>query len=203
MATGDERKHLSKATIEVTQKSKGDDVYWIKEVWDTAKPVVLVLANYPASHGLLEQDLTGTLIRNATLDMETYGGVIIANLFTQTVKWPTNKNLSVAYAEDGMDELMKVCKIADRVIVAIGSLPDRSEIAMARIQEFWQAIGKAEMYKKVMVLVNGKGKPVHPLAIRNERWQLSAWHTDWMSLKKGEKQNESSVSKPNEGRQGV
>ena len=80
MAT-EERKHLSKATVETTQKSKGEDIYWVKQVWDTAKPVVLVLANYPASHNLLEQDLTGMLIRNAVLDMKTYGGMVIANLW--------------------------------------------------------------------------------------------------------------------------
>ncbi|TGD17555.1 DUF1643 domain-containing protein [Levilactobacillus suantsaiihabitans] len=194
-AATDERKHLSKATIEITQKSKGEDVYWVKQVWDTSKPIVLVLANYPASHGLLEQDLTGMLIRNAALEMKTYGGVIIANLFTRSVKWPTNKSLSAAYAEDSMTELVKACKEADQVIVAIGSLPDRSEVALARVKEFWQAVTDEQMFKKILLLVNGQGKPVHPLAIRNEQWQFSAWRTDWMkTIKKGEDPVESSVS---------
>jgi len=202
-ATAEDRKHLSKATVEVTQKSKGEDVYWVKYVWDTSRPIVLVLANYPASHGLLEQDLTGTLIRNATLDMETYGGVIVANLFTRSVKWPTNKSLAAAYAEDSMTELIKACKEAVQIIVAIGSLPDRSEVALARAKEFWLAAGQEQMYKKILLLVNGEGKPVHPLAIRNEKWQFSAWRTDWMKSERREEQDESSVSESDEGRKDV
>lgn len=194
------RKHVVETVVKVQQKIKGDDIYWKRWLWDADKPTMLVLANYPASKNVLEEDLTGILIRNAVLSREEYGGVVIANLFTRPVKWPSDKSLSVAFAEDGMTELVKACLEADQVVIAVGSLPNRSVVALARIQEFWEACKKEDMAKKVTLLVNSKGKPVHPLAIRNEPWQFSSWKVDWME---GASANEQSVSKSDEGRKGV
>ncbi|QCZ46812.1 DUF1643 domain-containing protein [Levilactobacillus brevis] len=194
------RKHVVETMVKVQQKIKGDDIYWKKWLWDAGKPTMLVLANYPASKNVLEEDLTGILIRNAVLERGDYGGVVIANLFTRPVNWPSDKSLSAAFAEDGMTELVKVCREADQVVIAVGSLPSRSLVALARIQEFWQACKKEEMVKKVTLLVNSKGKPVHPLAICNEPWQFSSWKVDWMG---GTDTNEQSLPESDEGRKGV
>lgn len=180
------RKHMVEIMVKVQQKVKGEDTYWKRWLWDETKPTILVLANYPASKNLLEEDLTGILIRNAVLDRGEYGGVIIANLFTRPVKWPSDKSLSAAFAEDSMVELVKACHEANQVVIAVGSLPSRSLVALARIQEFWEVCKKEDMAKKVTLLVNSKGKPVHPLAIRNEPWQFSAWQADWMKGAKKE-----------------
>lgn len=129
---------------------------------------------------MLKGDLTGMLIRNGVTEIGKFGGMIIANLFTRSVKYPSDKSLSVAYAEDGMAELVKVAKEADRIIIATGSLPSRSLIAQARMDDFWNHCKESHLEKRVAILVNGEGKAVHPLAIRNESWQFTGWNAEWM-----------------------
>lgn len=144
-----------------------------------------MLANYPTNANLLKGDLTGMLIQNGVVDMGEYGGVVIANLFTRSVRVSSDKVLSMAYAEDSMAELVKVSKEVDRIIVATGSLASRSQIAWQRMTEFWNLCKQEHLEKRVAILVNGKGKAVHPLAIRNEPWQFTAWRSEWMKDPKG------------------
>lgn len=176
----DVRKHVEKLQVQLEVKLKGEDTYWSKQVWDESKPLVLVFANYPTDANLLKGDLTGMLIRNGVVEMGQFGGMMIANLFTRPVKHPSDKSLSTAYAEDGMVELVKAAKEADRVIIATGSLPSRSLVAQTRMGEFWNHCKQEHLEKRVTILVNGKGKAVHPLAIRNEPWQFTGWNEDWM-----------------------
>lgn len=129
----DVRKHVEKLQVQLEVKLKGEDTYWSKQVWDESKPLVLVFANYPTDANLLKGDLTGMLIRNGVVEMGQFGGMMIANLFTRPVKHPSDKSLSTAYAEDGMVELVKAAKEADRVIIATGSLPSRSLVAQTRM----------------------------------------------------------------------
>lgn len=174
------RKHVEKLQVQLEVKLKGEDTYWSKQVWDESKPLVLVLANYPTDANLLRGDLTGMLIRNGVVAMGNFGGMIIANLFTRLVKYPSDKSLSTAYAEDGMAELVKAAKEADRIIIATGSLSSRSLVAQARMGEFWNHCKEDHLEKRVVILVNRKGKAVHPLAIRNESWQFTGWNAEWM-----------------------
>ncbi|ARN93420.1 DUF1643 domain-containing protein [Levilactobacillus brevis] len=181
----DVRKHVEKLQVQLEVKLRGEDTYWSKQIWDESKPLALVLANYPTNANLLKGDLTGMLIRNGVIEIGKFGGMIIANLFTRPVKYSSDKSLSVAYAEDGMAELVKAAKEADRIIIATGSLPSRSLVAEARLGEFWNHCKQEHLEKRVTILVNGRGKAVHPLAIRNEPWQFTAWDSDWMKDPKG------------------
>ncbi|QCZ44473.1 DUF1643 domain-containing protein [Levilactobacillus brevis] len=181
----DVRKRVEKLQVQLEVKLKGEDTYWSKQIWDESKPLVLVLANYPTDANLLKGDLTGMLIQNGVIELGKFGGMIIANLFTRPVKYPSDKILSVAYAEDGMDELVKAAKSADRIIIATGSLPSRSLVAQVRMGDFWNLCKQEHLEKRVAILVNGKGKAVHPLAIRNEPWQFTAWRSEWMKDPKG------------------
>ncbi|MFT8425912.1 MAG: DUF1643 domain-containing protein [Liquorilactobacillus sp.] len=176
MSVQEERKHVDKATIEVERKIKGVDVYWTKYVWNRQLPLVLVISNYPSSKTLLQDDLTTMLIKNEIVEIEDYGGVIIANLFTRPVQVINEKTLGEAFPADGMDELIKVVGEVEKVIIAIGSLATRYQVATDRMKLFVNQVQKAEItIDKFYDLVNGQHKPVHPLAIRNEHWILVKW----------------------------
>lgn len=176
MSVQEERKHIDKATMEVERKIKGVDVYWTKYVWNRQLPLVLVISNYPSSKTLLQDDLTTMLIKNEIVEMEDYGGVIIANLFTRSIQTINERTLGEAFPADGMDELIKVVGEVEKVIVAIGSLATRYQVATDRMKLFVTQVQKAGIViDKFYDLVNGQHKPVHPLAIRNEHWKLAQW----------------------------
>lgn len=179
MSAQEERKHIDKAMIEVERKIKGIDVYWTKYVWNHQQPLVLVVCNYPSNKTVLQDDLTTMLIKNEIVAMGNYGGVIIANLFTRPVQVINEKTLGEAFPADGMDELIKVVGEVEKVIVAIGSLATRYQVATDRMKLFVNQVQKANIkIDRFYDLVNGQHKPVHPLAIRNEHWTLVQWNKE-------------------------
>lgn len=179
MSVQEERKHIDKAVMEVERKIKGADVYWTKYVWNHQQPLVLVVCNYPSNKTVLQDDLTTMLIKNEIIAMGNYGGVIIANLFTRPVQVINEKTLGEAFPADGMDELIKVVGEVEKVIVAIGSLATRYQVATDRMKLFVNQVQKANIkIDRFYDLVNGQHKPVHPLAIRNEHWTLVQWNKE-------------------------
>lgn len=179
MSAQEERKHIDKAMIEVERKIKGTDVYWTKYVWNHQQPLVLVVCNYPSNKTVLQDDLTTMLIKNEIVAMGNYGGVIITNLFTRPVQVINERTLGEAFPADGMDELIKVVGEVEKVIVAIGSLATRYQVATDRMKLFVNQVQKANIkIDRFYDLVNGQHKPVHPLAIRNEHWTLVQWNKE-------------------------
>jgi len=172
MVEATERKHVEKATINIESKVKGEFTYWKKMIWNSEQPLIMVMANYPISTDLKGDSLTSMLIRNAIVERNAFGGVIMANLFNKSVKWPSEKALLEASAPDGLEELVAIAKGADKVIIATGSLTTKYEVAAARLDDLIEQCKIAKMDKKLFWLVDSGGKKVHPLAIRNVPWQF-------------------------------
>ncbi|KRM95418.1 hypothetical protein FC19_GL002036 [Liquorilactobacillus aquaticus DSM 21051] len=179
MAENETRKHLEKATVTIERKVKGKDIYWTKYLWDKEKPLVLIISNYPSSKSLLQEDLTTILIKNEIIEMKKFGGVIIANLFTRPMQTINERTLGEAFPVDGMDELIKIVGEVEKVIIAIGSLATRYQVATDRMKLFVNQVQKAGIVvEKFYDLINGQHKTVHPLAIRNEHWRLVQWNKE-------------------------
>jgi hypothetical protein len=139
-----------KATLKLSQKVSGTDIFWKTRSWDAKLQSFFVLANYPANQNLLADDLTGMLIQNQVINLGG-GSVTIGNLFTRAVPRVSERALRDAYSEDSMNELVGAALKHDRIIVAVGSLTDKSEVARHRLKDFLERLEAAD--KRVEVLV--------------------------------------------------
>lgn len=174
MATTTAKQPTEKATLKLAQKVEGLDIYWKTRTWDTKLASYFVLANYPANENLLADDLTGMLTQNAVIQLGG-GSATIGNLFTRSVKRVAERNLREAFSEESMNELVGAALKHDNVVVAVGSLTDRSEIARYRLKDFLDRLRAAE--KPIQVLVAyGTNVPAHPLSggvrASGAGWQL-------------------------------
>lgn len=153
--------------ILIEKRVKDDSTYWTKYTWDKNKPAVLVLANYPSKLGIVEEDLTTMLIKNEVYRMDDYGAVIIGNLFTKPISRNTanERTLADAYEIDSMTELLKVTKEVEKVIVSVGSLTNRYQIASDRLAMYGRMCSDEGQLDKIVELADGQHKPKHPLAL--------------------------------------
>lgn len=167
--------------ILVEKRVKDDSTYWTKYTWDKNKPAVLVLANYPSKLGIVEEDLTTMLIKNEVYRMDVYGAVIIGNLFTKPISRNTanERTLADAYEIDSMTELLKVTKEVEKVIVSVGSLTNRYQIASDRLAMYGRMCSDEGQLDKIVELADGQHKPKHPLALQGDHWTLVPWTFDW------------------------
>ena len=170
MATA--KKRTDKGALQVELRLKDEHIYWKKYVWDAKQPMAVVICNYPGQEKLYQDNLTSMLVKNAVIEMDKYGGVIIANLFTKPLQTVNERTLAEAFLDDGMEELIKVCNEAEIVILAIGSLANRFQVAADRLKILLKQAKNVGLLDRIYELTNGQHKRVHPLAIRNERWSL-------------------------------
>lgn len=168
-------KTTEKLTLKLAQKVDGENIYWKSRTWDTNLPSYFVLANYPANESLVADDLTGMLTQNAVNKLSG-GSVTIGNLFSKPVEKPREKELRTAFSSSSMDELVTAALKHDVIVVATGSLTDKSEITRYRLREFIERINDQEGAAKLKVLVAQNSKtPAHPLssgARTSVVWQL-------------------------------
>lgn len=172
--------------ILIEKRVKDDSTYWTKYTWDKNKPAVLVLANYPSKLGIVEEDLTTMLIKNEVYRMDIYGAVIIGNLFTKPISRNTanERTLADAYEIDSMTELLKVTKEVEKVIVSVGSLTNRYQIASDRLAMYGRMCSDEGQLDKIVELADGQHKPKHPLALQGDHWTLVPWTFDWENPQK-------------------
>lgn len=167
-----ERKHIEKVEVNLSQKVKGEFTYWKQWQWNQEQPLVMVLANYPVTGSIMTDDLTSILIRNTIVERGTFGGVVIANLFNAPVKWPGNKRLKVAAASDGIAELVTMTKGVKQVIIATGTLTTKYEVATQRLNDYISQCQAINQLNKLVWLLNDGGRRMHPLALRNTPWEF-------------------------------
>lgn len=181
MADKKSKTTIATAEILIEKKVKDNNTYWTKYTWDKDKPVVLVLANYPGKLDILEEDLTTMLIKNEVYRLGDYGTVVIANLFTKPISRNIagERTLSEAYEIDSMSEIVNVTKEVDKVIIAVGSLTNRFQIASDRLAMYGQMCSDEGQLDKIVELANGQHEPKHPLALQGDNWTLTSWTFDW------------------------
>lgn len=171
-------KTTERVTMKLSQKREGEHVFWKSRQWDNDLPSYFVLSNYPANEQLVSDDLTGMLIQNAILKLGG-GSVTVGNLFSKSVGKASEKVLREAYTDNSMDELITTALKHDYIIIAIGSLTDKSEIARFRLRTFLERLFDQEANDKIQVLVAQDTKePAHPLSrfVRGFglNWQLES-----------------------------
>jgi hypothetical protein len=151
-----------KATLKLSQKVSGTDIFWKTRSWDSKLQSFFVLANYPANQNLLADDLTGMLVQNQVINLGG-GSVTIGNLFTRSVRRVSESALRDAYSEDSMNEIVGAALKHDRIIVAVGSLTDKSEVARHRLKDFLERLEAADKRVEVLVAFDTLN-PAHPLS---------------------------------------
>ncbi|MFT8394027.1 MAG: DUF1643 domain-containing protein [Liquorilactobacillus ghanensis] len=166
------KKRTDKGTLQIEIRLKDEHIYWKKYVWDAKRPMAMIIGNYPGQEELYQDNLTSMLVKNAVIEMSKYGGVIIANLFTKPLQTVNERTLAEAFLDDGMEELIKACNESEIVILAIGSLANRFQVATDRLKILLKQAKNVGLLDKLYELTNGQHKRVHPLAIRNEKWSL-------------------------------
>lgn len=172
-------KVTEKATLKLAQKVEGAHIFWKSRQWDANLPSYFVLGNYPANQLLIADDLTGMLIQNAIFNLGG-GSVTVGNLFSKKVGNPSERLLREAYADNSMDELVTTALKHDHVVIATGSLSDKSEITRFRLREFLERLIDQEASEKLLVLVtqDNTKTPAHPLSrgVRNAgmNWKLES-----------------------------
>lgn len=164
---------ITNMKIELSMKKVKDDIYWTKRIWDSDKPIWLVIGNYPANTNLQQSDLTSMLIQNNTVSLGA-GGVVIGNLFTRQVGHPSDRLLAEAFADDSIDELVKVAQDCSMVVIAVGSLIKKSKVATTRLEALLLRLQDEKHDYEIKQLISGeRGQQMHPLALQREGWTLS------------------------------
>lgn len=101
------------------------------------------------------------------------GGVATAILFSQPVAHLSDKALSDGSTAQGITEVISLAKQVDHVILAIGSLPDKSQVVNARYDELITVIKEEKLTDKVEMLTNAiSQKPVHPVSLQGRMWKF-------------------------------
>lgn len=134
-----------------------------KRSWNKDKPLAAVVTLNPCFSDNLITDTTTTLIVNNIARLETYGGVVIINLFSQLTKklnfrWNSDEDLN---APENDSYIEKVAQECDTVILAWG----KGVAANQRISDRAdQVLRILENYKEKLYLISdGSRSGLHPL----------------------------------------
>lgn len=144
-----------------------------KRIWNKDKPLAAVIALNPCLSDNIITDTTTTLIVNNIARLETYGGVVIINLFSQLTKklnfrWNSDEDLN---APENDSYIEKVAQECDTIILAWGKGAAANQHISDRAD---QVLGILENYKEKLYLISdGSRSGLHPLtpSIRT-RWIL-------------------------------
>ncbi|WP_179394594.1 DUF1643 domain-containing protein [Lacticaseibacillus absianus] len=159
--------------ITVTSRSNTQHLFWVRWSWNSLLPQYLVVANYPSVGDPRVLDLTRLLIVNHVRGVKG-GGVAIANLFSRPVTNAKDESLVSSATAQGLKEIALMAKEVDQVVLAMGSLPNKSKVAGARLEEMLAVLHHEKLDDKVSWLVNPKThQPAHPLSLQGQDWQLS------------------------------
>lgn len=156
--------------VVVRSKSTDTDQYWTSWIWDEAKPLWLVICNYPSNNSPWYLDVTKMLIIDHVMEADG-GGVIVGNLFSRPISKPTDVNLARVASPEALQELADIAKIAKYIVNGTGSLTAKSKVAQSQMKALIGKLTKAKLNDRVCTLVNGKNyRGVHPLSLQGLRW---------------------------------
>ncbi|WP_400263936.1 DUF1643 domain-containing protein [Staphylococcus nepalensis] len=152
-----------KSTLE-TEAIFSDDQqhrYLLKKTWDSEKQTITIITMYPHYDGILNIDLTTQLIMNKVSEMDTFGSINFANLYSN-ITTPINiKHLKNAFDNHTNIQIMKAVKESDEVILAWGAYA-KKPIVEARVTEVLEMLKPHK--KKVKKLINPQtNEIIHPL----------------------------------------
>ena len=155
--------------------------YLWKRVWNKDKPLATVIMLNPCLSDNIVTDTTTTFVVNNVARLESYGGVIIVNLYSMlatklSFRWNSDEDLN---GEENDTYIKKAAEEASTVILAWGKASNIN----ARIEKrAVQVINLLEKYHdKLYMISDGERIGLHPLtpAIR-QMWELVPFSMETM-----------------------
>lgn len=166
---------IEKATIKCEAIFNDDRThrYLWKRVWSKDKPIAAVIMLNPCISDTIVTDTTTTLTVNNIALLETYGGVVILNLFSRLTnklnfRWNSDEDLN---DPENDDFIRKTAADCETVILAWGRaadhtqrISDRAHVVLEQLKPFAD---------KLFLISDGERCGLHPLtpSIRSH-WQL-------------------------------
>ena len=147
--------------------------YLWRRVWQKDKPLAAVICLQPSLSDNIVQDTTTTLIVNNIARLDTYGGVVILNLYsmlTNKLCFRFNSDEDLSHKEND-DYILKAAQECKTVILSWGRGGDSNERIANRAEHVIQMLLPFE--DKLYVLSDGEREFLHPLTpqLRNS-WEL-------------------------------
>lgn len=147
--------------------------YLWRRVWQKDKPLAAVICLQPSLSDNIVQDTTTTLIVNNIARLETYGGVIILNLYsilTNKLNFRFNSDEDLSHKEND-DYILKAAQECKTVILSWGRGGDTNERIAQRATRVIEMLLPYE--DKLYVISDGEREFLHPLTpkLRNV-WKL-------------------------------
>ena len=148
---------LNKTKVIVETAFSEDDRkrYFLKKVWDTDKPIPIVVSKSAGADDGVFETLTQTLLTNNLYQLG-YGGFCLCNLFAGIGSRETDA--------DNLKVIQQLCKTADykEIICCWGNLENAAEDVQ---KEAGSVIGILTASKKALLAVSdGEHRNCHPLS---------------------------------------
>ena len=150
---------------------------WWSHTWDKQKPNALIITLHPAISDTIMMDTTTFLCVNGVrkLEAESYGGVIIVNLFsllTPKLQMRWARDIDINHLEND-NYIKKAAEESSKIIFAWGH-PNNVRI-LNRAKQVVELL--SEHKEKFCVISDGKRKLLHPLTpeCRNTVWGLESF----------------------------
>ena len=147
--------------------------YLWKRVWDKDKPLAAVVMLNPCLSDNIVTDTTTTLVVNNVARLESYGGVVIVNLYSLLTtklnfRWNSDEDLN---DKENDAYIKKAAEEASTVILAWGKSADTNQRIQERAKRVLEIL--APYKDKLTVITDGVREGLHPLTpILRQMWEL-------------------------------
>ena len=147
--------------------------YLWRRVWQKDKPLAAVICLQPSLSDNIIQDTTTTLVVNNIARLETYGGVVILNLYsmlTNKLSFRFNSDADLSHKENDAC-ILKAAEECEIIVLAWGKGSDTNERIAQRAERVVQMLFPCE--DKLYAISDGEREFLHPLTpkLRNA-WKL-------------------------------
>jgi hypothetical protein len=147
--------------------------YLWKRVWQKEKPLAAVICLQPSLSDNIIQDTTTALIVNNIARLDTYGGVVILNLYsmlTNKLSFRFNSDEELSHKEND-DYIVKAAQECDTIVLAWGKGGNTNERIAKRAEQVIQMLLPYE--DKLYVITDGERSFLHPLTPQiRQSWEL-------------------------------
>jgi hypothetical protein len=146
----------------------------LKHVWNKEKPMACVITIHPTLDNALQMDDTTKLIVNGILNLESFGGVSIVNLFTLLtpklqLRWA--RDIDINDLEND-NYIKKAANEASIVLIAWGRGVEQNIRLKNRADQVISLL--SDQKEKLKVISDGERSGIHPLtpSARKITWIL-------------------------------
>ena len=158
--------------------TKTHRLYW-KRVWSKDKPIVCVIMLNPCLSDNIVCDTTTSLVCNNVARLESYGGVIIVNLFsilTNKLQMRWARDIDINDVEND-NYIKKAADEASIIVLAWGRGAELNVRISNRAEQVLELLSKHQ--EKFRVISDGKRKAIHPLTPTcRSVWLLEPFHPE-------------------------